>query len=64
MYCRTLSESGSYNTRCLYCFMTIASAVETEATLQSYEAHHLCPERLFAEMQAARQAMATVAELN
>jgi hypothetical protein len=30
MYSHTQNENGTYNTRCLYCFMTIASSVETD----------------------------------
>jgi hypothetical protein len=52
MYNRTTNENGTYNTRCLYCFMTIASAVEAEPDLQAAEDNHLCPEKIFAEMLA------------
>jgi hypothetical protein len=50
MYYRTQNENGSLNTRCLDCFMTIASCVETEPELERIEAHHLCPERVLSEM--------------
>ena len=50
MYYRTQNENGSLNTRCLDCFMTIASCVETERELERIEAHHLCPERVLSEM--------------
>ena len=50
MYNRTQNENGTYNTRCLYCFMTIASAVETEKELNLLEARHICPERALAEL--------------
>jgi hypothetical protein len=50
MYSRTQNENGSYDTRCLYCFMTIASAVETEKELDQLEARHICPERALAEL--------------
>ncbi len=53
MYSRTQNENGSYNTRCLDCFMTIASCVETEAELDQREAHHLCPEKVLAQLLAA-----------
>ncbi|MGA2561413.1 MAG: hypothetical protein ABSF17_17195 [Terracidiphilus sp.] len=52
MYCRTLNENGTWNARCLHCFMTIASAVETEAALEAFEANHMCPEGIFAELNA------------
>jgi len=50
MYSRTQNENGTYNTRCLYCFMTIASSVETDKELVSIEARHICPERALAAL--------------
>jgi hypothetical protein len=50
MYSRTQNENGSYNTRCLDCFMTIASCVETDKELDELEAHHLCPEKVLAQL--------------
>jgi hypothetical protein len=50
MYSRTQNENGTYNTRCLFCFMTIASAVETDKELARVEARHICPERALAEL--------------
>lgn len=50
MYSRTQNENGTFNTRCLYCFMTVASAVESAAALDAVEANHLCPERVLAEL--------------
>jgi hypothetical protein len=50
MYSRTQNENGTYNTRCLYCFMTIASAVETDEELGRLEARHICPEKALAEL--------------
>ena len=50
MYSRTQNENGTYNTRCLYCFMTVASAIETEAELEKLESRHICPERALAEL--------------
>jgi hypothetical protein len=52
MYSRTQNENGTYNTRCLYCFMTIASSVETDKELASIEARHICPERALAALMA------------
>ena len=48
MYSRTQNENGSYNTRCLDCFMTIASSVETDKELNWREAHHNCLEKALA----------------
>lgn len=50
MYSRTQNENGSYNTRCLYCFMTIASDVETDKKLDRIEARHICPEMALARL--------------
>jgi hypothetical protein len=50
MYSRTQNENGTYNTRCLYCFMTIASSVEIDKELGELEARHICPERALAEL--------------
>ena len=64
MYSRTQNENGSYNTRCLDCFMTIAACVETEAELDQREAHHLCPERVLAQLLAQERAAASHAARN
>ncbi len=56
MYSRTQNENGTYNTRCLYCFMTVASAVETEEMLDSLEVRHVCPERALAELMTGESA--------
>jgi len=50
MYNHTQNENGTYNTRCLYCFMTIASSVETDKELNQFEAQHICPERALADL--------------
>jgi hypothetical protein len=50
MYNRTQNENGTYNTRCLYCFMTIASSVETDKELDQIEARHICPEKALAKL--------------
>ena len=50
MYSRTQNENGTYNTRCLYCFMTVASAVESSEGLERVEIKHLCPERVLSEL--------------
>jgi hypothetical protein len=52
MYSRTQNENGTYNTRCLHCFMTVASSVETEKELSGLEERHICPERALAELLA------------
>jgi hypothetical protein len=50
MYSHTQNENGTYNTRCLFCFMTIASCVETDEELERVEAGHICPEMALAEL--------------
>jgi len=59
MYSRTQNENGTYNTRCLYCFMTIASSVETDKELASIEARHICPERALAALLALGKTVET-----
>ena len=54
MYSETQNENGTYNTRCLYCFMTVATAVETKEELEHVEAQHVCPERALSELLAAK----------
>jgi len=56
MYSRTQNENGSYNTRCLDCFMTIASSVITEEDLELKEARHICPEKALAQLLAQERA--------
>lgn len=50
MYSRTQNDNGTLNTRCLYCFMTVASAVDSDTELEQIERRHVCPERALAEM--------------
>ena len=57
MYSRTQNENGSYNTRCLDCFMTIAFCVETDEELDRLEVHHVCPEKALSELLAMEKAM-------
>lgn len=52
MYSHTQNENGTYDTRCLYCFMTIASAVQSDEELHLLEERHVCPERVLADMLA------------
>jgi hypothetical protein len=54
MYSRTQNDNGTYNTRCLHCFMTVSTAVETKDDLEQVEAQHVCPERALAELLARR----------
>ncbi len=56
MYSRTQNDNGSFNTRCLDCFMTVASCVETDKELERVEAHHICPEKALAALLAEQKA--------
>jgi hypothetical protein len=55
MYNRTQNENGSFNTRCLYCFLTVASAIESEQELDQVEDQHVCPEKALAQMFALQK---------
>ena len=63
MYSRTQNDNGSYNTRCLDCFMTIASSVEIEEELLECEAKHVCPEKALADLLALERLMETGSEV-
>jgi hypothetical protein len=52
MYSRTQNDNGTYNTRCLYCFMTVASDVDSDQELERVEALHVCPEHALADLLA------------
>lgn len=64
MYSRTQNENGSYNTRCLDCFLTVASCVETERELEQIEHRHICPEKALAELLAQEKAQEARAARN
>lgn len=54
MYSRSQNENGTFNTRCLYCLLTVATAVESETELEKIETFHMCPERALSELIAGR----------
>lgn len=56
MYHRTQNDNGSFNSRCLDCFLTIAFSVNSEEELERLEAQHLCLEKVLAQAFAAQQA--------
>lgn len=56
MYSRTQNDNGSFNTRCLDCFITVASCVETEQELERLEAAHICPEKALYELMRQERA--------
>jgi hypothetical protein len=64
MYHREQNENGTYNTRCLYCFLTIAFTLESEKELDRAEAKHICPERALAELLAMEMAIDARSHIN
>jgi hypothetical protein len=50
MFSRSRNEDGTTNTRCLYCFMTIAADVRVEGEIERIEARHICPEKALAQL--------------
>ncbi len=64
MYSRTQNDNGTYNTRCLYCFMTIASSVESPQELDLLEVRHICPERALSELLEKEKAIEGQAHVN
>lgn len=56
MFSHTQNENGTYNTRCLYCFMTIASSIESLEELERVESQHICPEKALSDLLADRTA--------
>jgi hypothetical protein len=52
MYSRTINETGCTTSRCLYCFMTVASEAEAPGELDRIEARHVCPEKALAHLLA------------
>jgi hypothetical protein len=64
MYSRTQNDNGSYNTRCLDCFMTVASCVETEKELERIETRHICPEKALAALLEKERAIQLKASRN
>jgi hypothetical protein len=64
MYSRTQNENGTYNTRCLDCFITIAFSIETEAELAAREAIHICPEKALAALLAHNRTIEARATVN
>lgn len=53
MYSRTQNENGTFNTMCLDCLRTIATAVENQTALEVLELHHMCPEKALAQLAAS-----------
>ena len=64
MYSRTQNDNGTFNTRCLDCFMTIASAVETSEELEEFEVRHVCPEKALAQLLAMEKLIEAHAQRN
>jgi hypothetical protein len=64
MYSRTQNDNGTYNTRCLDCFMTVASSVETTDELDRVEVRHMCPEKVLAQLVARDRSIEAHAQRN
>jgi hypothetical protein len=64
MFSHTQNENGTYNTRCLYCFMTIASSVQSPQELERIELQHFCPEKALADLLAPERASRTLVHLS
>jgi hypothetical protein len=64
MYNRTRNDNGTYNTRCLYCLLTVATSVETEEDLVRLEARHMCPEKALSELLGKKSAIVAHANRN
>jgi hypothetical protein len=64
MYSHTQNENGTYNTRCLYCFMTVASDVESDKEMERLEALHVCPEHALADLLARSVQKSPLAQAN
>ncbi len=64
MYNRTQNDNGTYNTRCLDCFITIASAVETADELDAVEVRHVCPEKVLAQLLSRERSIEPQAQRN
>ena len=64
MFSHTQNENGTYNTRCLYCLMTVASSIATPEELDTIEAQHMCPEKALAELLGRGDSVHSLAHLN
>ncbi|HUB29101.1 MAG TPA: hypothetical protein VL967_05360 [Terracidiphilus sp.] len=56
MYSRSQNDNTTFNSRCLYCFMTIASDLPGLMEVERAEATHICPEKALARMLANEEA--------
>jgi len=63
MFSHTQNDNGTYNTRCLHCFMTVASSVDSTQELERLEARHICPEKALADLLAHGNAKPTLVHL-
>jgi hypothetical protein len=64
MFSHTQNENGTFNTRCLHCFMTIASSVESPEELEQIELQHICPEKALADLLAQEASSHPLVHLN
>jgi len=64
MFSHTQNDNGTFNTRCLHCFMTIASSVESPEELEQVELQHICPEKALADLLAQEASSRSLVHLN
>jgi hypothetical protein len=55
MFYQSQNENGTYNTRCLDCLMSVATAIESTEELGRIESRHCCPEKALLRLLASRK---------
>lgn len=60
MYSRTQNDNGTFNTRCLYCFLTVGSAILDEKELEELERQHICPEKALIQLMRGSRGSTTI----
>jgi hypothetical protein len=53
MFHHSQNENGTYNTRCLDCLMSVATAVESPEELTRIESRHCCAEKALLNLLAS-----------
>ncbi len=55
MFHQSQNDNGTYNTRCLDCLMSVATAVESPEELACIESNHLCAEKALLQLLAKQK---------
>lgn len=55
MFHHSQNENGTYNTRCLDCLMSVATAVESPQDLELIESRHCCAEKALLQLLANKK---------